>query len=64
MAKYLGPATDNEAVMIETGSRGRVVPDRYATGDECEKYQDHHAKLIHNDIHAWYGQDTEPSEPW
>jgi hypothetical protein len=64
MVKYTGPSVPDNAVMIETGSRGRIVPDRYATGDASEKYQDHHAKLIHGDIQEWYGQDTEPTEPW
>jgi hypothetical protein len=62
--------------MISTATAGRVVPDIYATvnegsGDadtdhatEIYKLQDHHAKLIHNDIHQRYGQETEPSEPW
>jgi hypothetical protein len=61
MAEYMGPATDNEAVVIAQMD-GRRVPDRYATGDG-DKMQDAHAKQIHNDIHARYGTDSEIDDP-
>ena len=64
MAHYTGPSVPDNAVMIETGSRGRIVPDRFATGDECEKLQDHHAKLIHGDVREWYGGISDETEPW
>ena len=69
MARYTGPATDNEAVVIGM-PEGRKVPDRYATGDSYDsehgndlKFQTAHPKRIHNDFHRRYGQDSPVSEP-
>lgn len=64
MAEYTGPSVPDNAIVISTATAGRIVPDRYATGDDPEKCQDHHAKLIHGDIHERYGTDTEETEPW
>lgn len=61
MAEYLGPATTNEAEMLATMD-GRIVPDRYATGDNPDKMGDPHGKRIHNDIFGHYGTDTPESE--
>lgn len=71
MAAYTGPATSNEAVVIE-GMRGHVPPDRYATiaadstsGENgcCDKLGHAHAKTIHNDIYERYATDTPESDP-
>ncbi len=68
MAEYTGPATDNEAVVIENNC-GRKVPDRYATGDSYDsehgddlKLGTAHPKRIHNDIHQRYGSDSPVDE--
>jgi hypothetical protein len=55
MAQYTGPSTDNEAEMLAT-TVGRTVPDIFATDDQC-KFQDRHAKKIHNDL-SRYTEDT------
>lgn len=54
-------ATDNEAVVIGQPA-GHRVPDTFGTNDD-NKFGDAHAKRIHNDIYARYGQDSEVSEP-
>lgn len=69
MADYRGPATSNEAVVIEAEC-GRKVPDIYATGVSEDpkhgtdlKMGQAHAKRIHNDIYRRYGQDSPLDEP-
>ena len=68
MAKYTGPSVPDNAVVIGT-DRGRITPDIYGTyrsqDDECEEKIGHpHSKLIHGNIREWYGNDSEPTEPW
>lgn len=59
MAEYMGPMTDNEAIVI-ANMCGHKAPDIYATDDQ-HKFVDRHYKRIHNDL-SRYIEDTPEGE--
>jgi hypothetical protein len=49
----------NQTAEVIANLEGRVVPDRYSSGDDEYKMQDAHAKMIHNPYERYGGDSPE-----